>query len=136
MLANYFLKVDEEGNLMLVPQQCALAYCNDGEFIEDEDLIPLIVGSAALAVVLIVIICIICAVCIKKNKRDEKLRHLLSPNAGRETLTPAYRPMAYTSNMEGTAMSLDQYRRGPTTATSSPMMPLPAAYVRCFLRDD
>ena len=36
--------------------------------------------------------------------------------------------MAFIENMEGTADSLEKFRRNPTLTTSSPMMPLPAAY--------
>jgi hypothetical protein len=37
-----------------------------------KDLIALIVGTIALAIILFIVLCIICAVCIKKKKRAEK----------------------------------------------------------------
>ncbi len=97
-------------------------------FMDEENLIPLIVGSIVLALVLIVILIIICAVCIKRKHRDQKAKHLIAGNVGRDAITPAYREMAFTSNMEGTADSIAQYKRNPTIVTSSPMMPLPASY--------
>ena len=55
---------------MNVPQQC-IQNC-DTQFLPEQDLIALIVGTIALAIVLFIILCIICAVCIKKKKRAEK----------------------------------------------------------------
>jgi hypothetical protein len=55
---------------MNVPKQC-IENC-DTAFLPEQDLIALIVGAIALAIVLFIILCIICAVCIKKKKRAEK----------------------------------------------------------------
>jgi hypothetical protein len=55
---------------MNVPKQC-IENC-DTTFLPEQDLIALIVGAIALAIVLFIILCIICAVCIKKKKRAEK----------------------------------------------------------------
>ena len=70
----------------------------------------------------------IAGICCKKRNQDEKLKRLISPNSDRENLTPSYRNMAFIDNLEGTADSLEKFRRNPTMVTSSPMMPLPAAY--------
>jgi hypothetical protein len=55
---------------MNIPAQC-IDNCSN-EFLPEQDLIALIVGTIALAIVLFIILCIICAVCIKKKKRAEK----------------------------------------------------------------
>ena len=99
--------------------------CEAGVLLPEEDLTLLIVGSIVLGIVFLVLICIIVGVCVKKRKRDEKLGKIMMP---RDEMTPSYRAMAFTENMEGTADSLVKYKRNPTFVTSSPMMPLPAAY--------
>ena len=88
----------------------------------------LILGSVLLGIILIVLVCIIAGICCKKRNQDEKLKRLISPNSDRDNLTPSYRNMAFIDNLEGTADSLEKFRRNPTMVTSSPMMPLPAAY--------
>ena len=107
-----------------VPKQC-MKNCEQGVLLPEEDLTLLIIGSIILGIVCLVLICIIVGVCVKKRKRDEKLQRIAMP---KDEMTPSYRAMAFTENMEGTADSLVKYRRNPTFVTSSPMMPLPAAY--------
>ena len=106
---------------MEVPAQC-IKSCNEPEYLPEEDLTLLIIGSVLLAIILFVLICFICGICMKKKQQDEKLRRLVSPN-GRENFTPSYRNMAFTDNLEGTVDSLQKYKRGPTQTTTAPMMP-------------
>ena len=109
---------------MYVPKQCVK--CDEGEYIEKEDITLLIIGSILLGIILIVVICIICGICAKKRNQNEKMKRLVSPNVN--AITPTYRNMAFIDNLEGTTDSLEKYKRNPTLVTSSPMMPLPAAY--------
>ena len=104
-----------------MPAQC-IKSCNEPEYLPEEDLTLLIIGSVLLAIILFVLICFICGICMKKKQQDEKLRRLVSPN-GRENFTPSYRNMAFTDNLEGTVDSLQKYKRGPTQTTTAPMMP-------------
>ena len=121
----FFLQFDASGVSMAVPSQC-VHECVDMKALQKEDMTLIILGSVVAAIVLMVIICIICGVCIKRKKQQEKMRHLLSPNS--ESHTPTYRTMAFTENMEGTADTLEKFKRNPTHITSSPMMPMAAAY--------
>ena len=93
---------------------------------ETESLFSLVFLFAA--IILIVLVCIITGIFCKKRNQDEKLKRLISPNSNRENLTPSYRNMAFIDNMEGTSDSLEKFKRNPTFVTTSPMMPLPAAY--------
>ena len=119
---------------MFVPKQC-IRSCNSATYLPDpEDMTLLIIGSILLGIILIVLVCIITGIFCKKRDQNEKLKRLISPNSNRETLTPSYRNMAFIDNMEGTVDSLERYRRNPTFVTTSPMMPLPAAYQQGGLR--
>ena len=132
LLASGTLKLEVENATgttqeLKVPKQC-VSNCDDtgGVLLRDEeDFALLIIGSCLMGIVFLVLICIIVGVCLKKKKQDEKLNKLAPI---RNEMTPSYRAMAFTENMEGTTDSLVKYKRNPTYITSSPMMPLPAAY--------
>jgi len=132
LLASGTLKLELENatgttQILKVPKQC-VSNCDDtgGVLLRDEeDFALLIIGSCLMGIVFLVLICIIVGVCLKKKKQDEKLNKLAPI---RNEMTPSYRAMAFTENMEGTTDSLVKYKRNPTYVTSSPMMPLPAAY--------
>ena len=140
LLASGTLKLEMDNGTdikeLYVPQQCVYDCDNPGGILlrDDEDFALLIIGSCLMGIVCLVLICIIVGVCMKKKKQDEKLQKLTAPMRNNE-LTPNYRAMAFTENMEGTTDSLVKYKRNPTYVTSSPMMPLPAAYEVNTFRD-
>ena len=131
LLASGNLKLEVENGTdikeLKVPKQCLDCENNGVLLKDDEDFALLIIGSCLMGIVCLVLICIIVGVCLKKKKQDEKLQKLNGPIRSNE-MTPSYRAMAFTENMEGTTDSLVKYKRNPTYVTSSPMMPLPAAY--------
>ena len=121
---------DHLGDPLQIPKQC-IETCDEATILDPEDQTLLIIGMVLLAIVLMVIICIICGICAKKRQQRDKLKRLISPKS--DEMTPSYRNIAFLENMDGTLDSLQKYRRNPTMVTSSPMMPLPAAYDVSFM---
>ena len=91
---------DLDGNLMEVPAQC-IEECEEepGE-LDEEDILPLVLGSIAVLVAIILIIVVVCAICQKNKKTEDKISPM-PRTVDTGALPPTYRSMAFSDSLEG-----------------------------------
>jgi hypothetical protein len=64
---------DVDGNLLNIPRQCVN---NCPVEAIGEDVIPVVLAAAGMAIILFILIFVICAICMKKKKTEEKMKPL------------------------------------------------------------